>query len=147
MNFPTPEFDVLLVEDNPADAELTIEALGSSAWPIRFHHEADGVEAMAYLRNQQNTKGAKIPDLILLDLNMPRKSGKEVLAELKADEKLKTIPVLIFTTSQDDMDVLSAYRLNANGYISKPVDLESYMKVLRVIEDFWMKVVKLPPKV
>jgi len=137
------EFDILLVEDNPADAELTMATLRGSRWPIRFHHVDDGVEAMEYLHNQ--VKGVKRPDLILLDLNMPRKGGREVLAELKSDEKLQMIPVLIFTTSDDEVDILGAYRLNANGYISKPVDLDKFTKVVNVIENFWLKTVKLPP--
>jgi len=122
MNFPTPEFDVLLVEDNPADAELTIEALGSSAWPIRFHHEADGVEAMAYLRNQQNTKGAKIPDLILLDVVMPELDGFNTCRRLRKNPLTANIPVVMVTSKNGESDQFWAERQGANGYVTKPFD-------------------------
>jgi len=145
METPAKEFDILLVEDNPADAELTMETLRSCEWPIRFHHVCDGVEAMNFLHKQPPFQEATRPTLILLDLNMPRKGGREVLAEMKADEKLRSIPVLVFTTSEDEKDVLGAYRLNANGYISKPIDLEKFSNVLRVMENFWLNIVKLPP--
>ena len=136
--------EILLVEDNPGDARLAVEALREGRVHNRLSCVSDGVEALAHLRREGSHTGAARPDLILLDLNLPRKDGREVLAEIKADEKLKRIPVVILTTSQAEEDILKAYNLNANCYISKPVDLHQFLKVVRCIEDFWLTIVKLP---
>lgn len=138
--------EILLVEDNAADARLTIEALKDSKVNNNLTVLEDGVEAMAYLRREGKYAGAVRPDLILLDLNLPKKDGLEVLAELKGDPDLKTIPVVIMTVSKADEDILRSYKLQANCYITKPVDFTQFMKVVKTIEDFWLTVVKLPPK-
>jgi CheY-like chemotaxis protein len=135
----------MLVEDNPGDVRLTREALREARIRNRLHVARDGVEALAFLRREGAFGGAPRPDLILLDLNLPRKDGREVLAELKADPDLKRIPVVVLTTSQDDDDILRSYNLHANSYIVKPVDLEHFIAVVRSIEEFWLTVVKLPP--
>lgn len=142
---PGSPVDILLVEDNPGDVRLTQEALKEGKMHNKLHVVEDGVEAMDYLRRKGRHANAIRPDLILLDLNLPRKDGREVLAELKADEDLKTIPVVVLTTSSSDEDVLKSYRLHANCYISKPIRLEEFMDVVRSIENFWLSVVKLPP--
>ena len=136
--------DILLVEDNPGDVRLTIEALRDSKVRNHLHVVTDGVEAMAFLRREVKYAGVARPDLILLDLNLPRKDGRQVLMEIKADTLLKTIPVVVLTTSRAEQDVLRSYELQANCFISKPVDLEQFMTVVRSIEDFWLTVVKLP---
>lgn len=138
------EIEILLIEDNPGDARLTTEALKEAKVRNKLCHIDDGVEALAYLRREGKYAGAHRPDLILLDLNLPRKDGREVLAEIKADERLKRIPVVILTTSQAEEDILKAYNLNANCYVSKPVDLDQFIKVVRTINDFWLTIVKLP---
>lgn len=138
------EIQILLVEDNPGDARLTTEALKEAKVLNKLTHLADGVEALAFLRQQGKHKSAQRPDLILLDLNLPRKDGREVLAEIKADDRLKRIPVVILTTSQAEEDILRAYNLNANCYVSKPVDLDQFIKVVRTIKEFWLTIVKLP---
>ncbi len=138
------EIEILLVEDNPGDARLTTEALKEAKVRNKLRHIDDGVEALAFLRRQGKHAGAPRPDLILLDLNLPRKDGREVLAEIKADQSLKRIPVVILTTSQAEEDILRAYNLNANCYVSKPVDLDQFIKVIRGINDFWLTIVKLP---
>ncbi len=138
--------DILLVEDSPTDVELTIEALYDAKVSNNLHVVEDGVEALDFLRRKGPYSKAPRPDLILLDLNLPRKGGREVLTELKADPKLSMIPVVILTTSQADEDIIESYRLHANCYISKPVDFEQFVKVVRSIEDFWFTVVKLPAK-
>ena len=138
--------EILLVEDNPADVRLTREALNSDRLWNHLNTAKDGVEAMAYLRREGKFASAARPDLILLDLNLPRKDGREVLAEIKADPDLMRIPVVVLTTSDAEEDILKTYRLHANCYITKPVDLRQFMKVLKSIEDFWLAVVKLPPK-
>ena len=138
------EVEILLVEDNPGDARLTLEALKEGRVHNRLSHVVDGVEALAFLRRQGRYATAPRPDLILLDLNLPRKDGREVLAELKSDANFRRIPVVVLTTSQSDEDVLRAYNLNANCYVSKPVDLDQFIKVVRGIEDFWLTIVKLP---
>lgn len=140
------EITILLVEDNPGDVILTKEALKDGKVRNRMDVAEDGVEAIAYLRKEGKYAAASRPDLILLDLNLPRKNGREVLAEIKADENLNTIPVVILTTSDADEDVLKAYKLNANCYITKPVDLDQFVKVVKAIEGFWLSIVKLPPK-
>jgi len=135
----------LLVEDNAGDVRLTIEALRESKVRSNLHVARDGVEAMAFLRREGNFAAAARPDLVLLDLNLPRKDGREVLSEIKADPALLTLPVVVLTTSTAEQDVLQSYRLQANCYISKPVDLEQFMTVVRTIEDLWLTVVTLPP--
>ena len=136
--------ELLLVEDNPADVRLTIEALKEGKVANRLTVVDDGVKAMEYLYRQGAYADAVRPDLILLDLNLPRKDGREVLAEVKADPALRQIPVVVLTTSQAEEDVLRAYDLHCNCYIYKPVDFEQFMKVVRTIEDFWLTVVHLP---
>lgn len=138
------EIEILLVEDNPGDARLTTEALKEAKVRNRLRHLADGVEALAFLRRQGKYAKALRPDLILLDLNLPRKDGREVLAEIKTDDELKRIPVVVLTTSQAEEDILRAYNLNANCYVSKPVDLDQFIKVVKTINDFWLTIVKLP---
>ena len=138
--------EILLVEDSPSDAELTIEALREGKMRNRLSLVEDGVQAMAFLRRQGQYADAPRPDLILLDLNLPRKDGREVLEELKADENLKLIPVVVLTTSRAEQDVLRAYRSHANCYITKPVDFKQFLEVVRSIESFWLFIVTLPPK-
>ena len=137
--------EILLVEDSPSDTELTVDALKEAK--IRNHLSAveDGVQAMEFLRRQGRFAGAPRPDLIMLDLNLPRKDGREVLAEIKSDPVLKLIPVVVLTTSRAEQDVLRAYQLNANCYITKPVDFDQFLTVVRSIESFWLFVVTLPP--
>ncbi len=136
--------EVLLVEDNPGDARLTQEALREGKLRNRIHHARDGVEALAFLRREGEFRDAPVPDIILLDLNMPRKDGREVLAEIKADPKLRLIPVVILTTSEAENDIVKSYELHANCYITKPVDLEKFTTIVHTIEDFWLQVVTLP---
>jgi len=138
------EIEILLVEDNPGDARLTMEALKETKLHNKLNHVCDGVEALAYLRREGAYANASRPDLILLDLNLPRKDGREVLAEIKSDHGLKRIPVVVLSTSQAQEDIFRAYSLCANCYVSKPVDLDQFMMVVRSIEDFWLRVVKLP---
>lgn len=136
--------EILLVEDNPGDVRLTIEALRDSKVRNNLQVAPDGVHAMAYLRKEGQYSDVVRPDLVLLDLNLPRKDGRQVLAEIKADPELKTIPVVILTTSQAEQDVLQSYQLQANCYITKPVDLEQFITVVRSIQDFWLTIVRLP---
>jgi two-component system, chemotaxis family, response regulator Rcp1 len=138
------EIEILLVEDNPGDARLTIEALKEAKVQNRLNHLSDGLEAMSYLRREGSHAGARRPHLILLDLNLPRKDGRQVLAEIKSDEKLKRIPVIVLTTSQAQEDISRAYDLNANCYVPKPTDLGQFLIVVKTIEAFWLTVVKLP---
>jgi CheY-like chemotaxis protein len=138
------EIEILLIEDNPGDARLTTEALKEAKVRNKLNHLVDGVEGLAFLRHQGKYADAQRPDLILLDLNLPRKDGREVLAEIKADEQLKRIPVVVLTTSQAEEDILRAYNLNANCYVTKPVDLDQFLKVVGTIKDFWLTIVKLP---
>jgi CheY-like chemotaxis protein len=138
--------EILLVEDNPGDIRLTREILREGKVPNTLHSVVDGVEAMAFLRRQGSFAHSPRPDLILLDLNLPKKDGREVLAEIKADLQLRQIPVVVMTTSKADEDVLRSYDLHANCYIPKPVDLDQFIRVIRSIEDFWLTVVKLPGK-
>lgn len=137
--------EILLVEDNPGDVRLTRETLKESKVRNRLRVVEDGVEAMAYLRREGKYADAPRPDMILLDLYLPKKDGREVLMEIKADEDLKRIPVVILTSSADEKDILEAYNNYANCYITKPVDLDQFMKVVRSIENFWLTIVKLPP--
>jgi two-component system, chemotaxis family, response regulator Rcp1 len=138
--------EILLVEDNPGDARLVVETLKEGQIETHLNVVRDGVEALAFLRQQGRYAQVLRPDLILLDLNLPRKDGREVLAEFKTDEKLKAIPVVVLTTSQAEQDILISYSLHANCYISKPVDLEQFITVLKYIEDFWFRFVKLPSR-
>lgn len=137
--------DLLLVEDNPGDVDLAREALTSSKLHNTLHVVGDGVEAMAFLGGTGKYAGVPRPDLVLLDLNLPKKDGREVLGEIKADEDLKRIPVVILTTSKDEEDILRSYNLHANCFITKPIDLTQFLKVVQSIEDFWLTIVKLPP--
>jgi CheY-like chemotaxis protein len=140
----TLPIEILLVEDNPGDVRLTQEALRDGKLHTRLNIVRDGEEAIAFLHRQGAHANAPRPDLILLDLNLPRKSGQEVLGEIKNDEHLRRIPVVVLTSSRAEQDVLTSYDLNANCYITKPVDLEQFIRVVRSIEDFWLTVVKLP---
>ena len=137
--------EILLVEDNPGDARLAVEALKYAKVSNKIHVVEDGVEAMAYLRREGKYADVVRPDLILLDLNLPKKNGREVLVEIKADEGLKRIPVVILTVSQDEQDILETYENHANCYITKPVDLAQFMEVVKAIEIFWLTTAKLPP--
>lgn len=139
--------DILLVEDNPGDARLTREALAQSTVRNVLHHARDGEEALAFLRHQGTFADSPAPDLVLLDLNLPRRDGREVLEDIKHDPRLMHIPVVILTSSQAEEDILRSYRLHANCFITKPVDLEQLTKVVQGIEQFWFTLVKLPPEI
>jgi len=141
---PVRPAEVLLVEDNPGDARLTLEALKDGKVLNRVSVVPDGVEAMAFLRRQGPYADVPRPNLILLDLNLPKKDGREVLAEIKADPDLKRIPIVILTTSQAEEDIARTYDLHANCYVTKPVDLDKFLEVVRSIEDFWLAFVQLP---
>ena len=136
--------EILLVEDNAADVRLTEEALKEGKVRNNLHVARDGMEALEFLHRQGKFKDATRPDLILLDLNLPRRDGREVLADIKNDPDLKMIPVVVLTTSSDEADILKSYKLHANCYITKPVDLEQFVNVVRSIDDFWLTVVRLP---
>jgi CheY-like chemotaxis protein len=136
--------EVLLVEDNPGDVRLAMEALKEAKLANHVSVAGDGEEALAFLRKEGRYAGAAKPDLILLDLNLPKKDGREVLAEIKKDSDLRRIPVVILTTSTAEEDILRAYNLHANCYVSKPVDFNKFTQVVREIEDFWFTVVLLP---
>ena len=136
--------DILLVEDNPGDVRLTREALSEAKVHNALSVARDGVEALAFLRREEPYTSAPRPDLILLDVNLPRKNGLEVLAEIKADPALRTIPVVMLTTSDAERDVNTAYSLHANAYITKPVDLEQFFTAIRALDDFYLTVVRLP---
>ncbi len=136
--------EILLVEDNPGDVRLTQEALNDGKVRNNMHVAEDGVEAVAFLRREGKYADAPRPDLILLDLNLPKKDGREVLAEIKTDEDLKRIPVVVLTTSKAEQDIFRAYDQHANCYITKPVDLDQFIKIVKGIEDFWFTIVKLP---
>jgi CheY-like chemotaxis protein len=138
--------EILLVEDNPGDVRLTREAMKEGKVLNKLNVVMDGMEAMAYLRNEGNYKDAARPDLVLLDLNLPKKNGREVLEEIKEDPDLKRIPVVVLTISEDEQDILRSYDLHANCYITKPVDLQQFISVVNAVEDFWLTVVKLPPR-
>jgi two-component system, chemotaxis family, response regulator Rcp1 len=138
------ELRILLVEDSEGDVVLTRQALREGKIKSQLGVARDGIEAMAYLRMEGRYADALRPDLILLDINMPRMSGIEVLAELKTDASLKSIPVVMLTTSGSDLDILKAYELNANCYVTKPVDFMQFMKVISAIDEFWLSIVKLP---
>ena len=138
--------EILLVEDNPGDVRLTIEALKEGKVANKINVAADGIEAMAFLLREGKYENAPKPDLILLDLNLPKKNGREVLAEIKENSHLRCIPVVILTSSQAEKDIVTTYNLHANCYITKPVDFDQFIDVVRSIENFWFSVVKLPPK-
>lgn len=138
--------EILLVEDNPGDVRLTKEALKEGKVVNVLNTVENGEEALAYLRRQGSYAQTTRPDLILLDLNLPRKSGQEVLAEIKDDPDLRRIPVVILTVSEAEQDIIKSYNLHANCYITKPVNLEQFMEVIKTIEDFWLTVVMLPPR-
>jgi two-component system response regulator len=136
--------EVLLIEDSPGDVRLTREALKDAKVHISLHVASDGVEAMAFLERQGKFADAPRPDLILLDLNLPKKDGREVLKDIKESATLGSIPVVILTTSASEADILRSYKLHANCYITKPVDLDGFLKVVQSIDSFWLSVVKLP---
>jgi CheY-like chemotaxis protein len=140
-----PPVEILLVEDNPGDVRLTVEALKEGKVLNNLVTVGDGVEALAYLRREGKYAAATRPDLILLDLNLPRKDGREVLAEVKVDPDLRQIPVVVLTSSGAESDILRAYDLHANCYVTKPVDLDQFLAVVRSIEGFWLTIVRLPP--
>jgi len=138
--------DILLVEDNPGDVRLTREALRDGKLLNRLSTVTDGQQAIAFLRKQGSYAQAIRPDLILLDLNLPRKDGREVLAEIKADPDLRIIPVIVLTSSQAEQDILKSYNMHANCYVTKPVDLVKFVDAVKAVEDFWVHIVKLPPR-
>jgi len=137
--------EILLVEDNPGDVRLTQEIFKESKVLNNLSVVENGVEAMNFLRREGKYVYAPYPDLILLDLNLPKKDGREVLAEIKSSDKLKRIPVVILTISKAEEDIIKSYELNANCYITKPIDLDQFIRVVKSIEDFWLSIVKLPP--
>jgi two-component system, chemotaxis family, response regulator Rcp1 len=139
--------DILLVEDNPGDVRLTKEALRESRILNNLYFAKDGVEALAFLTRDEPYQEVPRPDLILLDLNLPRKDGRELLAEIKQDPELKRIPVVILTTSEAEQDILKTYELHANCYITKPVDLDKFVDIVKGLEEFWLSIVKLPSMV
>ena len=140
-----PPVEILLVEDNPGDYRLTQEALREGKVYSTLHWAKDGVEALEFLRRQGPHANAPRPDIILLDLNLPKKDGRQVLSEIKSDEALRPIPVVILTTSQAEEDVLRSYDLHANCYVTKPVDLEKFITVVQSIDRFWLTIATLPP--
>ncbi|MBY9010171.1 MAG: response regulator [Candidatus Lokiarchaeota archaeon] len=137
--------EILLIEDNPGDVRLTIEALKESKIINNLHVVDDGIEAMSYLKKERIYKDMPRHDLIILDLNMPKKDGREVLGELKSDDWLKQIPIIILTTSEAEEDIIKSYELHANCYITKPVNMEQFIKVVKSVGDFWFSIVMLPP--
>lgn len=141
----TKPIDILLVEDNPGDVRLTKEALKEGKIKNNLFVTPDGVEALQFLKQEDEYAGAVRPDLILLDLNMPRMDGRELLEKIKQETELRRIPVVILTTSKSEEDIVKSYDLHANCYITKPVDLDQFINVVKSIEDFWLTVVKLPP--
>ncbi len=137
--------EILLIEDNPGDVRLTKEALKEGKLTNNLHVVGDGVEALAYLRKKGKFKDGPTPDLILLDLNLPKKDGRELLAEIKEDQHFKHIPVVVLTTSKAEADIIKSYESHANCYITKPVDMNQFIKIVQSIEYFWFSIVKLPP--
>lgn len=138
--------EILLIEDNPGDADLAIDALEHGKFKNNLHVVSDGETAMAFLRKEAPYENVPRPDIILLDLNLPKKDGREVLAEVKADPQLKRIPVVVLTTSQAEEDILRTYSLHANCYLTKPLHVEQFFRLVRSIENFWLSIVVLPPK-
>jgi DNA-binding response OmpR family regulator len=141
------EIEILLIEDNPADVRLVQEVFKEARIHNKIYVTLNGEKAMRLLRRESEYAQASRPDLIILDLNLPKKQGKEVLKEIKEDENLKTIPVVILTTSNAEEDLIETYQNNANCYITKPVDLDNFINVVKIIENFWLNIVKLPPSV
>jgi two-component system, chemotaxis family, response regulator Rcp1 len=144
MHSPAPPIEILLVEDNPGDVRLTLEALRESRIRNHLSVARDGAEALAFLHRETPFSAAPRPDLILLDLNLPSTNGREVLAAVKSNTALKTIPVIVLTTSADRRDVADSYALHANAYVVKPVDFDAFLAAMRSIEDFWLKQARLP---
>ncbi len=140
-------FDILLVEDEPADAHLVRSALKENKVLCNLHHVLDGVEAMAFLKREGEYQSAAQPDLILLDLNMPRMNGREFLAAVKADDELRPIPVVVLTTSDVERDVVASYKLGAAGYITKPVDMDQFVDAIRQLDNYWFVLARLPKRV
>ena len=143
MNNDQP-IEILLVEDNPGDVRLTLEVMKDARVRNHMSMVKDGVEALAFLRHEGDFADAPRPDLILLDLNLPKKDGREVLADIKADPTLRRIPVVVLTVSKDEEDILKSYDLYANCYVTKPINMEQFIAVVKSIEDFWLTIVKLP---
>ena len=137
--------EILLIEDNPGDVRLTIEALKESKIMNNMHVADDGIEALSFLKKEGIYKDKPRPDLIILDLNLPKKDGREVLGEIKSDDSLKQIPIVILTTSEAEEDIIKSYELHANCYITKPVNMEQFIKVVKSVGDFWFSIVMLPP--
>jgi len=137
--------EILLIEDNPGDVRLTIEALKESKIVNNLHVVDDGIEALSFLKKEGIYKDKPRPDLIILDLNLPKKDGREVLAEIKSNDSLKQIPIVILTTSEAEEDIIKSYELHANCYITKPVNMEQFIKVVKFVGDFWFSIVMLPP--
>lgn len=146
MNPVTKAIEILLVEDDPGDIDLIEEALEDAKLQINLNSVRDGVEALAYLRQEGKYTQAISPDLILLDLNLPRRDGREVLQDIKGNNDFKRIPVVVLTTSDAEDDILKSYNLGANCYVSKPLGMQDFIKIVESIEQFWFTVVKLPPK-
>jgi len=140
-------FDILLVEDEPADANLVRSALKENKVLCNLHHVLDGVEALEFLRRKGQFSAAPPPDLILLDLNMPRMNGREFLAVVKADDEFKTIPVVVLTTSDVERDVVASYKLGAAGYITKPVDMDQFVDAIRQLDSYWFVLARLPKRI
>ena len=138
--------EILLVEDNPGDVRLTREALQDARVHNHMETVGDGIEALAYLKREGRYADAVCPDLVLLDLNLPRMNGFELLKTIKTDENLRLIPVVVLTTSKAEQDIVKSYDLHANAYVTKPVDLEQFIHVIRSIEDFWLEIVRLPDR-
>lgn len=146
MNLTVDPVDILIVEDNPGDARLIKEVLNEKRIFCRLHLVKDGIEAMNFLHKKEEFTKAPLPDLILLDLNLPKKDGREVLAEIKSSDHLKQIPVVIMTSSQAEEDIFRSYQLHANCFITKPLELDQFIEAVKSIEEFWFFLVKLPNK-
>ena len=146
MNDNAEPIEILLVEDNPGDARLAAEALKENKVRNNLYHVKDGVEAMDFLRRQDKYADVPVPDLILLDLNLPRKDGREVLEEVKKDPRLRLIPVVVMTSSEAERDLVKTYGLHANAYVVKPIDMAGFVEVVQGVKNFWLTIVKLPPK-
>ncbi len=142
----TEPVEILLVEDNVRDARLAVETLKDSKINNNLYHVEDGIEALRFLHRQGEYAGVPVPDLILLDLNLPRKDGREVLAEVKEDPRLRLIPVVVMTSSEAERDLVKTYGMHANAYVVKPLDMDGFVQVVQGVKDFWLTIVKLPPK-